>query len=82
MYKLRYEESVQAVWDSLPDEARNELDHAVLKICENPYEGTREIPGSGGVKRSRTLRHTRVIFVVFEAPIGRVRILRIESLNS
>ncbi|MFD1832802.1 type II toxin-antitoxin system RelE/ParE family toxin [Streptomyces desertarenae] len=80
MYKLRYSTAVEAVWDALPDEAREELDAAILGVCEDPYAATEPHSDSEPHRRVLTLRHTAVACVVIDGPPG-VRRIRIHSID-
>lgn len=80
MYSLRYERHVEAVWDSLPDQARDEFDRAIVAVCENPYATTKPHPKDGDVKRMLVLEHTRAVLVIIE-PVRRVRILDLKPLR-
>lgn len=81
MYKLRYDKAAEAVWDSLPDEARAELDRALVAVCEDPYAVTEPASEDSDVKRILTLRHTMTVLVIIQPPIKRVRILHIHYLG-
>lgn len=81
MYKLRYTPAVEAVWDSLRGEARAELDEALRHLIEDPRDGAQPHPDDPDVKFILTLKHTAVVFVIFETPtIKRIRLLGIEPL--
>ena len=83
MYKLRYTASAEAVWDSLPDDARAELDAAIADVCENPYKAAD--PRSDDprdVERTLTLQYTVVALVVIDGPpVQRVRLTSIDHLG-
>lgn len=83
MYKLRYSPAVEAVWDALPDEARAELDGALVELCHDPF--ARPEPRGGerdDVARLLTLRHTVVSVVVITAPpVRRVYLRHIHHLG-
>ncbi|OMI34429.1 hypothetical protein [Streptomyces sparsogenes] len=81
MYLLRYPPHVEAVWDSLPDEARVEFDRAILAVCEDPFAETTPHGGDGDIKRLLILNHTRAVLVVFKHPLQRVRILDLKHLG-
>jgi plasmid stabilization system protein ParE len=84
VYKLRYKQAIESVWNSLPDEARAEFDRAILQVCEDPYATTksRNHDDPRDVRRTLTLRHTRTILVIFNTEtVKRVRILRITHLG-
>jgi hypothetical protein len=40
VYELRYDATIEAVWDSLPEQVRDEFDRAILAACEDPYGAT------------------------------------------
>ncbi|GAA1065247.1 hypothetical protein [Streptomyces asiaticus] len=80
MYLLRYEPRIEAVWDSLPDQAREEFDRAILAACEDPYASTEPHPKDGDVKRMLTLQYTRAVLLVFTQP-RRLRILDLKHLG-
>lgn len=79
MYLLRYERHVETVWDSLPDDARDEFDRAIVAVCEDPYAATQPYGEDGDVKRLLVLEHTRTVLVVFKQP-QRVRLLHLAHL--
>ncbi|PJE97610.1 hypothetical protein CUT44_10700 [Streptomyces carminius] len=82
MYKLRYDAAVEAVWDSLPDDARQELDRAVLGVCEDPYESTEPHSDDEPYRRVLVLRHTAVALLIMDAPpIRRVYIRHIDLIG-
>lgn len=81
MYSLRYPPGVEAVWDSLPDDARAEFDRAILDVCEDPYAHTAPHTGDGDIKRLLILDHTRALLLVFKHPMQRVRILDLKHLG-
>lgn len=81
MYSLRYEGDVAAVWDSLPDDARQEFDHAIFAVCEDPYATTIPHGADGDVKRLLMLDHTLAVLVIFKHPLLRVRILELKHLG-
>lgn len=81
MYELRYDFTIEAVWDSLPDQARDEFDRAILAACEDPY-GTTEPHGiDDGVTRSLVLDHTMAVLLISHAPRKILRILQIAHLG-
>lgn len=82
MYRLRYSAQIEAVWDSLPDPARHELDDALRKVCLDPHNTTEPHPKDGPVKRILTLQHTVVTILVFGPPIERVYIRVLDALHS
>ncbi|GAA2629874.1 hypothetical protein [Streptomyces axinellae] len=84
MYKLRhYDETVTAIWDSLPAAAREELTLALFEIIEDPHRHTRPINGQDhDVERTLTLQHTAITLLIIDAPpIQRVYIRSIEHLD-
>ncbi|MFF9631766.1 hypothetical protein [Streptomyces fradiae] len=82
MHKLRYNAKIEAVWDSLADQARHELDEALHKVCLDPYNTTEAHPTDGPVKRILTLQHTAVTLLVIGPPIERVYIRTLDALHS
>lgn len=80
MYSLRYPPHVEAVWDSLPDDARAEFDRAIGAVCEDPFAHTTPHASDGDVKRLLILDHTRAVLVVIKQP-QRVRILDLKHLG-
>ncbi|MDH2410219.1 hypothetical protein ACG5V6_21475 [Streptomyces chitinivorans] len=73
---------MEAVWDSLPAEAREELDRAVLGVCEDPYGPTEPHSQDEPYRRVLTLRHTAVALLVMDAPpVRRVYIRHIDPLD-
>jgi hypothetical protein len=82
VYKLRYTLAVESVWDALPDDARDEFERALIRVCEDPYATTGPHGEDGDVKRILTLQHTRAVIVIIETPtIKRVRIQRLAYLG-
>lgn len=79
MYSLRYPPHVEAVWDSLPDDARAEFDGAISAVCEDPFATTTPHQADGDIKRLLILKRTRAVLVVFKQP-QRVRILDLKHL--
>lgn len=83
MYKLDYSKAVEAVWDALPDEARAELERALVVICQAPWTHTE--PRSDDVydaERTRALQHTALALLVIDAPpVRRVYLLNIDYLG-
>ncbi|MFE9003137.1 hypothetical protein ACFYOY_13490 [Streptomyces sp. NPDC007875] len=80
MYRLNYPHHVEAVWDSLPDDARAEFGRAIASVCEDPFAHTMPHAGDGDVKRLLILDHTRAVLVVIKYP-QRVRILDLKHLG-
>ena len=77
MYQLRYSKAVEAVWDALPDDARAELDRALVVICQAPWTHTE--PRSDDphdMERARALQHTAIAVLVIDAPPARRIYLR------
>jgi mRNA-degrading endonuclease RelE of RelBE toxin-antitoxin system len=60
VYKLRYTEAAEAVWDSLPEQAREEFERAIAAACEDPWARTKPRDGDDprDVRRLLVLRHT------------------------
>lgn len=83
MYKLRYSKAVEAVWDSLPDEASAELDRALIVICQAPWTHTQPRGDDHyDAERTRALQHTALALLVIEAPpVRRVLLLNIDYLG-
>ncbi|MPY47102.1 type II toxin-antitoxin system RelE family toxin [Streptomyces acidicola] len=83
MYKLRYSKAVEAVWDALPDDARAELDRALIGICQDPWAHTE--PRSDDlrdVERTCALQHTAIALLVIAAPpVRRVYLRNIDYLG-
>jgi hypothetical protein len=83
VYKLDYSKAVEAVWDALPDEARAELERALVVICQAPWTHTE--PRSDDhydVERTRALKHTALaLLVIDEPPVRRVYLLNIDYLG-
>ncbi|MET8956729.1 hypothetical protein [Streptomyces sp. NPDC004533] len=83
MYKLRYTEAVEAVWDSLPEQANDEFSRAIGAVCEDPWARTEphsEDPRD--VRRVLRLDHTVAALLIMDAPpIRRVYIRHIDYLG-
>ncbi|MFW6692770.1 hypothetical protein [Streptomyces sp. MAR4 CNX-425] len=81
MYKLRYEASVEAVWDALPGDARNEFEQALSNVCLDPWNTTEAHPAAEHEQqRILVLRHSTAVLVIIEGPEGvrRVRVLELQ----
>ncbi|MEU3191274.1 hypothetical protein ABZ686_11665 [Streptomyces sp. NPDC006992] len=85
MYKLRHSNAaVAAVWDSLPTDAREELDLALFDTIEDPYGATQPVNGDNpaDVERTLTLRFTSVTLLIIDAPpIRRVYLRTIDLIG-
>ncbi|QLJ01506.1 hypothetical protein HZZ00_11040 [Streptomyces sp. NEAU-sy36] len=84
MYKLRYEEAVESVWDSLPDAARAELDDVLPVVCKDPWGRTepRSEDDPRDVRRTLTLKHTTLALLIMDGPpVQRVYIRHIDYLG-
>lgn len=83
MYKLRYSKAVEAVWDALPDDARAELDRALVVICQAPWTHTEPRSDDAyDVERTRALQHTAIALLVIDAPpVRRVLLRNIDYLG-
>jgi hypothetical protein len=83
VYKLGYPKAVEAVWDSLPDEAKTELERALVVICQAPWTHTQ--PRSDDhydAERTRALQHTALALLVLDEPPARwVYLLNIDYLG-
>ena len=83
MYQLRYSKAVEVVWDALPDDAKTELERALVIICQAPWTHTQ--PRSDDYydsHRTRALQHTALALLVIDAPTGRyVYLLNIDYLG-
>jgi len=83
VYKLRHSNAaVTAVWDSLPDDARDELNLALFEIIEDPYGATRSASDRPeDVERTLTLQHTTITLLIIDAPpIQRVYLRTIDLI--
>ena len=81
MYELRYDPTVEAVWDSLPEEARSEFDRAILAAYEDPYGATEPYGIDDGVTRTLVLTHTVAVLLISHVPRKILRILQITHLG-
>jgi hypothetical protein len=84
VYKLRYTEAVEAVWDSLPEPARDEFARAITAVCEDPWAQTKPRDGDDpkDVRRLLLLRHTATAMLIMDAPpVRRVYIRHIDYLG-
>ncbi|WP_327350621.1 hypothetical protein [Streptomyces sp. NBC_01304] len=81
MYELRYDATVEAVWDSLPQQARDEFDRAVHAACEDPYGATEPYGIDDGVTRTLVLERTVAVLLLTHAPRQLLRILQITHLG-
>lgn len=80
MYELRYDPTIEAVWDSLPDQARDEFDQAILAACEDPIGSTEPWGIDDGITRTLVRTHVFAMLLVTETPDKTVRILDITYL--
>jgi len=81
VYELRYDATIEAVWDSLPDQARDEFDRAILAACEDPFGATEPYGIDDGVTRTLVLTHTVAVLLISQAPRKILRILQITHLG-
>lgn len=81
MYELRYDPIIEAVWDSLPEPARDRFDRAILAACEDPYGSTEPYGIDDGVTRTLVLPDTAAVLLISQAPRPIVRILQITHLG-
>lgn len=81
MYELRYDATVEAVWDSLPDQAREEFDRAILAVCQDPYGTTEPYGIDDGVTRTLIRPHTVAVLLISQAPRQLLRILQVTHLG-
>mgnify|MGYP001585784016 CR=1 FL=1 len=81
MYELRYDPTIDAVWDSLPDRARDEFDRAILAACEDPFGATEPYGIDDGVTRTLVLAHTVAVLLITQVPRKTLRILQITHLG-
>ncbi|NEA52381.1 hypothetical protein [Streptomyces sp. SID10815] len=83
MYKLRYSPPVEAVWDSLPDQARDEFTRAIAAACDDPWKHTKprgEDPRD--VRRILHLQHTVAGLLIMEAAtFGRIYVDSLDYLS-
>jgi hypothetical protein len=81
VYELRYDPTIEAVWDSLPEPARDEFDRAILAACEGPYDATEPYGIDDGVTRTLVLQSTVAVLLISHAPRKILRILQITHLG-
>jgi hypothetical protein len=84
VYQLDYPKAVEAVWDALPDEAKAELERALVVICQAPWTHTqpRSSDDLYDIERTRALQHTALaLLVIDQPPIRRVYLLNIDYLG-
>lgn len=81
MYELRYDTTIEAVWDSLPQPARDAFDRALIAACEDPYGTTEPYGLDDGITRTLVLEHTVAVLLVSQAPRKILRILQITYLG-
>lgn len=80
MYELRYDVIIEAVWDSLPEPARDEFDRAILAACQDPYGTTEPYGIDDGVTRTLALTHSVTVLLLVHAPRKTLRVLQITHL--
>lgn len=81
MYELRYDPTIEAVWDSLPEDARDEFDRAILAACQDPYGSTEPYGIDDGVTRTLVLTRSLAVLLLNHAPTKTLRILQITYLG-
>jgi hypothetical protein len=81
VYELRYDATIEAVWDSLPEQVRDEFDRAILAACEDPYGATEPYGIDDGVTRTLVLQSTVAVLLITQAPHKILRILLITHLG-
>lgn len=81
MYELRYDPTIEAVWDSLPEQARDEFDRAILATCEDPFGTTEPYGIDDGVTRTLVLQRTVAVLLISHTPRKILRILLITHLG-
>ncbi|MFD9072835.1 hypothetical protein [Streptomyces lasiicapitis] len=81
MYELRYDPTIEAVWDSLPEQARDEFDRAILIACEDPFGATEPYGIDDGVTRTLVLQRTVAVLLISHTPRKILRILQITHLG-
>ncbi|MFE7129504.1 hypothetical protein ACFVIM_01445 [Streptomyces sp. NPDC057638] len=81
MYELRYDTTVKAVLDSLPQAARVELREAMIRVCKDPYATTVPYGVDDGMTRHLVLSHTMAVLLITHIPAKAVRILQVTHLQ-
>ncbi|MGW6026555.1 hypothetical protein [Streptomyces sp. NPDC055099] len=81
MYELRYDATIEAVWDSLPQPARDAFDRALIAACEDPYGVTEPYGIDDGVTRTLALDQTVAVLLLTHPPWKMLRILQITYLG-
>jgi hypothetical protein len=81
VYELRYDPIIEAVWDSLPEQARDRFDRAILAACEDPFGTTEPYGIDDGITRTLVLSDTTAVLLVSHAPRKILRILQITHLG-
>jgi hypothetical protein len=79
-YRLKYDPAVEAVHDSLPATASQELTTALAAACDDPMSATRPYNGiDDGVMRKLTTRRVTVSLFIAESE-KTISVLQIDLL--
>lgn len=54
MYRLLIDPTLDAVWTSLPDDVRHQVDNAMAAVCQDPYGETEPWGIDDGITRQCT----------------------------
>ncbi|MGW8330566.1 hypothetical protein ACWGLE_22060 [Streptomyces sp. NPDC055897] len=81
MYELRYDPIIEAVWDSLPEPARDRFDRAILDACQDPFGATEPYGIDDGITRTLVLSDTTAVLLISQTPRQTLRILQITHLG-
>lgn len=77
MYRLLVDETLMAVWDSLPDAASEQLTLALADVCQDPVASTEPWGIDDGIHR-QLIRPLVTALIAVNAEQQTVRIYQIE----
>lgn len=77
MYRLLYDETIETVWDALPDDASEQLTLALADVCRNPIDETEAWGIDDGIHR-QIIRPLVAAIIAVNQERHTVRIYRIQ----
>lgn len=79
-YSIHVARVQQAVWDSLPDLAREQLASALWRVRDDPYGETDPYGEDDGITRMCVLPNLVLVLLIME-PMKRITLLQITYLG-
>lgn len=79
-YRLHASRPVQAVWDTLPDQASEALTLAMAQVCDDPYTATSPYGEDDGIMRTLVLPMLVAVLLI-DSPSGQISIVQITHLG-